>query len=108
MMAAENPLVLTVEQVADLLQVPATVVGRLRSQRKIAFVKIGGKLRFRIEDVQEYLQRATQPCQKSDEHHGSDGKKDSPTFTSTGISMEQDGLSDAAAALAIATRLKKN
>lgn len=108
MMAADNPLVLTLEQVADLLQVPATVVGRLRSQRKIAFVKVGGKIRFRIEDVKDYLEKATQPCRKSDAHLGSHVITKETTTTSFGSTMQQDGLNDAAAALAIAAKLKKN
>ncbi|MDE2029084.1 MAG: helix-turn-helix domain-containing protein [Alphaproteobacteria bacterium] len=107
-MAADSPLVLTLEQVADLLQVPTKAVVRLRSQRKIAFVKIGGKLRFRIEDVQEYLERATQPCLKRDERHGLEKRRDSTTTTSTGSTSLQTGLSEEAAALAIAAKLKKN
>jgi excisionase family DNA binding protein len=108
MMGADNPLVLTIDQVAELLQVPASVVGRLRNQRKIAFVKVGGALRFRIEDIRDYLERARQPCANQDAPHGSDKKTEDQTSTSS-ISMKlPDGLNDAAAALAIAAKLKKN
>src|ERR1700722_6166161 len=108
MMAAGNPLVLTVEQVADLLQVPASVVGRLRSQRKIAFVKVGGKLRFRLEDVQGYLKKPTQKCQDPEAHLGSGEKRTSITTISTGTTINPSGLNDAAVALMIAEKLKKS
>jgi excisionase family DNA binding protein len=58
-----SPLVLTIDQVAELLQVAPSVVGRLRNQRKIAYVKIGGALRFHLPDIEDYIRRAKQPCQ---------------------------------------------
>ncbi len=60
----DRPLVLTVEQVAEMLQVEPRAVMRLRNQRQLAFVKIGSKLRFRIEDVEDYLRRSLNPCRE--------------------------------------------
>lgn len=99
-----NPLVLTVDQVAELLQVDPKIVLRLRSQRKIAFVKIGGKLRFRIEDVQDYLRKATQPCRASDKIPSSNKKDDRYAGS---IARMPNGSDDATIALAIAAQLKK-
>jgi excisionase family DNA binding protein len=103
-----NPLVLTVDQVAELLQVDSKAVVRLRNQRKIAFVKIGGKLRFRTKDIETYLQKAVQPCHAHNGLRGSDGNEDSQTGTSIGTTRIADGSEDAALALAFAARLKKS
>ena len=106
--AMSDPLVLTVDQVAALLQVDCKTVMRLRNQKKIAFVKIGGKLRFRMEDVQEYLGKARQQCHEFNEHPGLDRKTVDPTGTSFGTTKIPNGSDDAALALAFAARLKKN
>lgn len=42
---------LTVQNVADLLAVSATTVYRLKRRGELPFVKVGGSLRFRAQDV---------------------------------------------------------
>lgn len=101
----DQPLVLTVDQVAAMLQVEPRAVMRLRNQRKLAFVKIGSKLRFRIEDVEDYLRRSINPCRDNRELPGS--AKNPTSMSGTSIGTLRDGSSDAAVALAIARKLKK-
>lgn len=58
---ALTPLVLTIPQVASLLQVkPAQVyeLTRARSSRRLPAVKVGKFLRFRLTDVQAYVNGA--------------------------------------------------
>lgn len=49
---------LTVDQVAHLLKVARITVYRLVQHRTLPFVKFGGVLRFRMEDVAHFLARA--------------------------------------------------
>ena len=53
-----KPLVLTRQQVADLLQVTPSQVYELtrkRSSRPLPFVRVGKFLRFRLADVEAYV-----------------------------------------------------
>jgi len=48
---------LTVKQVAKLLQLSASSVRDLQARRQISFIKVGGALRFEKRDIIEYLKR---------------------------------------------------
>jgi excisionase family DNA binding protein len=102
----DEPLVLTVDQVAAKLQIEPRAVVRLRNQRKLAFVKIGSQLRFRIEDVEDYLRRSLNPCREQHARLGSEKNRTNMSGTSIG-SRTRDASGDAALALAIAAKLKK-
>jgi excisionase family DNA binding protein len=106
-MMADEPLVLTVDQVAAKLQIEPRAVIRLRNQRRLAFVKIGSQLRFRIEDVEDYLRRSLNPCRENQKYPGSEKKQTRMSGTSIGTTNPPDATNDAAAALAIAQKLKK-
>lgn len=49
---------MTVEEVAELLRISKQSVYRLTDQRKIAFYKIGSRLRFAEKDVMHYIDSA--------------------------------------------------
>lgn len=51
------PSLLTVRQVAALLSVSETTVYRLKRRGQISCVKVGGALRFRPADVDDYQNR---------------------------------------------------
>lgn len=51
---ASEPL-LTLPDVAALLQVSRTSIYRLIAERKIPFIKVGGAIRFSRGDVENYL-----------------------------------------------------
>lgn len=51
------PRLLSVEDVADLLDVSTVTVRRLKDARAIPFCKIGGSLRFLMADIEEYVKR---------------------------------------------------
>ena len=104
---SNEPLVLTIEQVAAKLQIEPRAVVRLRNQRRLAFVKIGSQLRFRIEDVEDYLRRSLNPCRDQQEPRGSQKNPISMSGISTGMIRPPNATDDAAVALAIAKRLKK-
>jgi len=48
---------LTIAEVAELLKLSVPTVRRLQQQRRIAFVKVGGRVRFTRSDIVSYLQR---------------------------------------------------
>lgn len=48
---------LTIHDVAELLQLSASTVRRLQRQRKIPFIKVGGSVRFVRSDLAAYLER---------------------------------------------------
>lgn len=106
-MAVDEPLVLTVEQVAAKLQIEPRAVIRLRNQRRLAFVKIGSQLRFRIEDIEDYLRRSLNPCREQHERLGSERNRTSMSGTSTGTTRELDGTEEEALARQIAAKLRK-
>lgn len=47
---------LTVEDVAALLKVEKQMIYKLKRDKKIPFVKIGGVIRFRRVDVNEWIE----------------------------------------------------
>ena len=49
---------MTVEDVAALLKVEKQLVYKLRRDRKIPFIKIGGVIRFRRVDVDEWIEQS--------------------------------------------------
>jgi excisionase family DNA binding protein len=53
-----SPLeLLTVSEVAEFLKLSVPTVRRLQQQRRIAFVKVGGRVRFTRSDIAAYLQK---------------------------------------------------
>jgi excisionase family DNA binding protein len=48
---------LTVRQAAELLRVSATSVRRLQERRLLAFIKVGGSIRFSMNDIVAYLEK---------------------------------------------------
>jgi excisionase family DNA binding protein len=104
---ADEPLVLTADQVAEKLQIEPRAVIRLRNQRKLAFVKIGSQLRFRIEDVEDYLRRSLNPCREQHERLGSEKNRANMSGTSIGTTRLVDGTEEEALARKIAAKLKK-
>jgi excisionase family DNA binding protein len=48
---------LTIDDVAKALQVSSTSVRRLQLSRRLAFVKVGGSVRFLQTDITEYLKK---------------------------------------------------
>ncbi len=48
---------LTVKEVAKLLQLSVPGVRELQARRQIAFIKVGGALRFEKRDITEYIKR---------------------------------------------------
>ncbi len=48
---------LTVKEVAKLLQLSVPGVRELQARRQISFIKVGGALRFEKRDIIEYLKR---------------------------------------------------
>jgi len=51
----ENKL-LTAQQVADYLQMPISSLYDLTHRRAIPFIKLGGRLRFRLVEIDEWLE----------------------------------------------------
>jgi excisionase family DNA binding protein len=51
------PKLLTIDEVANLLGISPTGVRRLQQQRNIPFVKVGGSVRFLLEDVISYVRK---------------------------------------------------
>ncbi|MEI8395221.1 MAG: helix-turn-helix domain-containing protein [Rhodospirillaceae bacterium] len=60
-----EPLVLTVDQVAAILQVDTATVDKLARRGKLAKIRMCGNLRFRRVDVEEYIARSVKPCRES-------------------------------------------
>jgi excisionase family DNA binding protein len=54
-----NPSIqlLTVRQTAELLGISATGVRRLQDRRLLAFIKVGGSVRFAMNDIISYLEK---------------------------------------------------
>lgn len=48
---------LDVAQAAALLKVSTSSVRRLQTRRKLAFIKVGGCVRFTKEDISAYIQK---------------------------------------------------
>lgn len=48
---------LTIDQVAGILQISATSVRRSQQKREIPFIKVGGSVRFAKSDLAAYLQK---------------------------------------------------
>jgi excisionase family DNA binding protein len=48
---------LTVPEVAGLLKISVPTLRRLQQQRRIPFIKVGGRIRFSRSDVAAYLGR---------------------------------------------------
>lgn len=49
---------LTAQDVAKLLNVEVQLVYRLKATKKIPFLKIGGIIRFRKADIEEWLEKS--------------------------------------------------
>jgi excisionase family DNA binding protein len=49
--------IMTKNQVAEFLQISERQIDYLRQSGKLAWVKIGRTVRFRLEDVDDFLQR---------------------------------------------------
>ncbi len=58
---------LTIEEVCDILQVKKHYIYALTSQRRIPFLKMGRFLRFRKEDIDEWLKDKTNKPQDVEE-----------------------------------------
>lgn len=48
---------LTVEEIAELFQTSTSTIYRWVHKREIPFVKLGGKLRFSQDKIQEYIKK---------------------------------------------------
>ena len=48
---------LTIRQTAELLRISASGVRRLQEKRLIAFIKVGGSVRFAVSDIVSYLEK---------------------------------------------------
>lgn len=48
---------LTVEEIAELFQASTSTIYRWVHKREIPFVKLGGKLRFSPDEIQEYIKQ---------------------------------------------------
>ena len=59
--ATETQL-LTKEQAAGYLNVTTGAIYHLKRTRQIAFHKIGGKLRFAMDDLNEFLEKSRTPA----------------------------------------------
>ena len=55
--AKEQIELLTVKEVAKLLQLSVPSVRDLQARRQISFIKVGGALRFEKRDIIEYIKR---------------------------------------------------
>jgi excisionase family DNA binding protein len=50
---------LTIKEVAAMLKASVSLVRRLQQGRHIAFIKVGGSIRFHKQDILEYLRQRT-------------------------------------------------
>jgi excisionase family DNA binding protein len=50
---------LTIKEVAAMLKTSVSLVRRLQQGRHIAFIKVGGSIRFHEQDIIEYLRQRT-------------------------------------------------
>lgn len=48
---------LTVEEIAELFQTSTSTIYRWVHKREIPFVKLGGKLRFSQDEIQEHIKK---------------------------------------------------
>lgn len=51
-----EPELLTIAEVAEFLKLSIPTIRRLQQQRHIAFVKVGGRIRFTKNDLMSYLE----------------------------------------------------
>ena len=49
---------LTPQQVIGMLQISRATLYRLMGMRKFPFCKIGGAIRFRVADIEEYIEKS--------------------------------------------------
>ena len=54
----EDTNLMTVEDVAALLKVEKQLVYKLKRDKKIPFIKIGGVIRFRRVDVDQWIEQS--------------------------------------------------
>ena len=52
-----TPLVFTVAEAADKLRIGRTTLYGLISSNKITYIKVGGLTRFRLKDLEKYLDK---------------------------------------------------
>lgn len=69
-----NDEALTVDEVADILQVSRNTVYALKDKGEINFYNVGRKLRFTYADVQSYITRAKNPSRRSVRDDGFENK----------------------------------
>jgi excisionase family DNA binding protein len=79
--SAELPELWDVDQLAGYLGVGRRFVYRLTEQRRIRFVRVGGKLRFDPADVADYLARESQEVACVPDRRGRSGR---PARSATG------------------------
>lgn len=48
---------LTIAEVAEFLKLSIPTIRRLQQQRHIAFVKVGGRIRFTKSDIMSYMEK---------------------------------------------------
>jgi excisionase family DNA binding protein len=48
---------LTIADVAEILRISGPTVRRLQQQRKLPFIKVGGRIRFTRGDIVSYLEK---------------------------------------------------
>ncbi len=69
-----NDEALTVDEVADILQVSRNTVYALKDKGELNFYNVGRKLRFTYADVQSYITRSKSPNKKSARDDGFENK----------------------------------
>ena len=50
-------MLLTIEEVSNILKISESTIYRWVHKREIPFVKLGGKLRFSQDEIQEYIKK---------------------------------------------------
>jgi len=58
-MATQNQELLTFNEVKQQLRISERTLRRLTAESKIAFVKVGGSIKFKPSDVQKYIKENT-------------------------------------------------
>jgi excisionase family DNA binding protein len=66
-MPAEQSDLFTKAEAAEKLRVSPSTVDRLRARGEIAWVAVGGSVRFRREALDEYIRRAERPARSETE-----------------------------------------
>lgn len=59
MTAPKHVCLMTINDVCTMLSVSESTIRRLAENRAIPFLKVGGSVRFRLTDVNEYLDKQT-------------------------------------------------